>query len=178
MRTSTVQIVAHEHTRHHRGQPDHRPARQRVIAAVADVSRARDSGGAGPASNSHRSWPLAALLGFTSMACRSSSTKPCRARSRSPARRRRPVDQPDRGIHRPPAPLVERAAQAGAADVEPITEHDAPSGLHRQGGFTDPFGDRWSEGYHTPNGFPSENRRRATGITLNVGPPRAGPAGA
>jgi len=54
--------------------------------------------------------------------------------------------------------------------VEPITEHDAPSGLHRQGGFTDPFGHRWSEGY-TPhlNGFPSENRRRATGITLNVG---------
>jgi uncharacterized glyoxalase superfamily protein PhnB len=49
-----------------------------------------------------------------------------------------------------PDDLIERAAQAGATDVEPVTEHDAPWGLHRQGGFTDPFGHRWSVGDRTP----------------------------
>jgi PhnB protein len=48
-----------------------------------------------------------------------------------------------------PDDLIERAAQAGATDVEPVTEHDAPWGLHRQGGFTDPFGHRWSVGDRT-----------------------------
>ena len=49
-----------------------------------------------------------------------------------------------------PDDLIERAAQAGATDVEPVTEHDAPWGLHRQAGFTDPFGHRWSVGERTP----------------------------
>jgi uncharacterized glyoxalase superfamily protein PhnB len=34
--------------------------------------------------------------------------------------------------------------------VEPLTDHDTPWGTHRQGGFTDPFGHRWSVGDRTP----------------------------
>jgi PhnB protein len=49
-----------------------------------------------------------------------------------------------------PSDLIERAAQAGATDVETETEHDAPWGPHRQGGFTDPFGHRWSVGDRSP----------------------------
>src|SRR5450631_1048844 len=49
-----------------------------------------------------------------------------------------------------PDDFIERAVQAGATDVEPVTEHDAPWGPHRQGGFTDPFGHRWSVGDRTP----------------------------
>jgi uncharacterized glyoxalase superfamily protein PhnB len=49
-----------------------------------------------------------------------------------------------------PDVLIERAAQAGATDVESVTDHDAPWGPHRQGGFTDPFGHRWSVGDRTP----------------------------
>jgi uncharacterized glyoxalase superfamily protein PhnB len=52
------------------------------------------------------------------------------------------VDAPDE--------LVERAARAGATDVEPVAARDAPWGPHRQGGFTDPFGHRWSVGDRTP----------------------------
>jgi uncharacterized glyoxalase superfamily protein PhnB len=49
-----------------------------------------------------------------------------------------------------PEDLVERAATAGASGVTPVTDHDAPSGIHRQGGFTDPFGHRWSVGDRSP----------------------------
>lgn len=49
-----------------------------------------------------------------------------------------------------PDALIERAARAGATNVEPATDHDAPWGRHRQGGFTDPFGHRWSVGDRTP----------------------------
>lgn len=49
-----------------------------------------------------------------------------------------------------PDDLVQRAAQGGATDVEPVTDHPAPWGTHRQGGFTDPFGHRWSVGDRTP----------------------------
>lgn len=49
-----------------------------------------------------------------------------------------------------PGQLIDQAAQAGAADVEPVTEHEAPWGAHQQGGFTDPFGHRWSVGDRTP----------------------------
>jgi PhnB protein len=51
-----------------------------------------------------------------------------------------------------PGLLIDRAAQAGATDVEPPTDHEAPWGSHRQGGFTDPFGHRWSVGDRTPLG--------------------------
>jgi len=46
--------------------------------------------------------------------------------------------------------LIDRAAAAGATDVEPVTDHETPWGNHRQGGFTDPFGHRWSVGDRTP----------------------------
>ncbi|MDR0358190.1 MAG: hypothetical protein LBJ87_01810, partial [bacterium] len=49
-----------------------------------------------------------------------------------------------------PATLIERAADAGATKVERLTNHDVPWGVHRQGGFTDPFGHRWSVGDRTP----------------------------
>jgi PhnB protein len=49
-----------------------------------------------------------------------------------------------------PDELVARAARAGATDVELVTDHVAPWGIHRQGGFTDPFGHRWSVGDRTP----------------------------
>jgi PhnB protein len=49
-----------------------------------------------------------------------------------------------------PGPLIEHAAQAGATDVQALADHDAPWGTHQQGGFTDPFGHRWSVGDRTP----------------------------
>ena len=49
-----------------------------------------------------------------------------------------------------PEDLVARAASSGASDVEPVADHDAPWGTHRQGGFTDPFGHRWSVGDRSP----------------------------
>ena len=61
------------------------------------------------------------------------------------------IDEPDE--------LVERALQAGVTDVEPVSVHDTPWGPHRQGGFTDPFGHRWSVGDRTHcNGFPGRRR--------------------
>jgi uncharacterized glyoxalase superfamily protein PhnB len=52
------------------------------------------------------------------------------------------VDDPDAAI--------ERAAAAGATDVSPPVDHEVPWGVHRQGGFADPFGHRWSVGDRTP----------------------------
>lgn len=49
-----------------------------------------------------------------------------------------------------PAALIARAAGAGATRVEPLTDHEVSWGVHRQGGFTDPFGHRWSVGDRTP----------------------------
>lgn len=49
-----------------------------------------------------------------------------------------------------PEALIDRAARAGATNVEHLTKHDAPWGDHWQGGFTDPFGHRWSVGDRTP----------------------------
>lgn len=49
-----------------------------------------------------------------------------------------------------PGQLIEHAAEAGATDIEPLTDHQAPWGTHQQGGFTDPFGHRWSIGDRTP----------------------------
>lgn len=49
-----------------------------------------------------------------------------------------------------PGDLIDRAARAGATDVQTLSDHDAPWGTHQQGGFTDPFGHRWSVGDRTP----------------------------
>ena len=49
-----------------------------------------------------------------------------------------------------PDELIEGAVQAGATDVDEATDYDTPRGTHRQGGFTDPFGHRWSVGDRTP----------------------------
>lgn len=48
------------------------------------------------------------------------------------------------------AALIDRAAAAGATEVEPLTDHETPWRNHRQGGFTDPFGHRWSVGDRSP----------------------------
>jgi PhnB protein len=52
------------------------------------------------------------------------------------------VDDPDR--------FIERAVAAGATPGAGIEDHRAPWGTHRQGGFTDPFGHRWSVGDRSP----------------------------
>lgn len=52
------------------------------------------------------------------------------------------VDDPDS--------FVERAVAAGAAAGAAVEDHDVPWGTHRQGGFTDPFGHRWSVGDASP----------------------------
>ena len=52
-----------------------------------------------------------------------------------------------------PEAMIERAERAGATGVEPVTGHTVPWGTHRQGGFTDPFGHRWSVGDRTPLGY-------------------------
>lgn len=49
-----------------------------------------------------------------------------------------------------PDALIDRAAGAGASDVERVCDHETPWGNHRQGGFTDPFGHRWSVGDRSP----------------------------
>ena len=49
-----------------------------------------------------------------------------------------------------PGSFIDRAAAAGATQVEPPQDHEAPWGNHLQGGFTDPFGHRWSVGDRTP----------------------------
>jgi PhnB protein len=52
------------------------------------------------------------------------------------------VDDPDE--------FVERAVAAGATAGAAIEDHRAPWGTHRQGGFMDPFGHRWSVGDRSP----------------------------
>jgi len=52
------------------------------------------------------------------------------------------VDDPDA--------FVERAVAAGAVPGSPMEDHEMPWGTHRQGGFTDPYGHRWSVGDSTP----------------------------
>lgn len=46
--------------------------------------------------------------------------------------------------------VIERAAEAGATDVRPVTTYEMPWGPHRQGGFVDPFGHLWFVGDRTP----------------------------
>jgi PhnB protein len=52
------------------------------------------------------------------------------------------VDDPDA--------FVERAVAAGAVQGSPVVEHQMPWGPHRQGGFHDPFGHKWSVGDRSP----------------------------
>lgn len=49
-----------------------------------------------------------------------------------------------------PDAFIERAARAGPTDVALATDHDVPWGRHRQRGFTDLFGHRWSVGDRGP----------------------------
>lgn len=51
-----------------------------------------------------------------------------------------------------PDALVARAVAAGATGDDPVRDHERPGGVHRQGGFTDPFGHRWSVGDRSPLG--------------------------
>jgi len=53
------------------------------------------------------------------------------------------VDDPDG--------FIERAVQAGAdGSVDEIRDHVTPWGIHRQGGFIDPFGHLWLVGDRSP----------------------------
>ena len=53
------------------------------------------------------------------------------------------VDDPDA--------FVARAVAAGAdGGRDPVRDHQAPWGTHRQGGFSDPFGHRWLVGDRSP----------------------------
>ena len=50
-----------------------------------------------------------------------------------------------------PDSFIDRAVQAGAnGSVDKIKNHEAPWGLHRQGGFVDPFGHIWLVGDRSP----------------------------
>ena len=52
------------------------------------------------------------------------------------------VDDPDA--------LVRAAAEAGANHHDPVRDHMAPWGTHRQGGFFDPYGHLWLVGDRSP----------------------------
>jgi uncharacterized glyoxalase superfamily protein PhnB len=49
-----------------------------------------------------------------------------------------------------PDGFIERAVAAGARPGSPVTAHELPWGTHRQGGFLDPFGHKWSVGDSSP----------------------------
>ena len=50
-----------------------------------------------------------------------------------------------------PDAFIARAVEAGAqGDLDPIRDHEAPWGVHRQGGFIDPFGHIWLVGDRSP----------------------------
>jgi PhnB protein len=49
-----------------------------------------------------------------------------------------------------PDGVLARAVAAGAVPGSPMQNHQMPWGLHRQGGFTDPFGHKWSVGDRSP----------------------------
>lgn len=52
------------------------------------------------------------------------------------------VDDPDS--------FIDRAVAAGATPGAAVEDHGAPWGTHRQGGFHDPFGHKWSVGDRSP----------------------------
>jgi PhnB protein len=49
-----------------------------------------------------------------------------------------------------PDAFIARAVAAGAVAGSPVVDHQLPWGTHRQGGFTDPFGHKWSVGDRSP----------------------------
>lgn len=49
-----------------------------------------------------------------------------------------------------PDTFIARAVAAGAVAGSPVVDHQVPWGTHRQGGFTDPFGHKWSVGDRSP----------------------------
>lgn len=49
-----------------------------------------------------------------------------------------------------PDGFVRRAEAAGATVTSSVASHQLAWGVHRQGGFTDPFGHKWSVGDRTP----------------------------
>jgi len=49
-----------------------------------------------------------------------------------------------------PDSFVRRAVESGARSDDPVRDHEAPWGRHRQGGFVDPFGHRWLVGDRSP----------------------------
>jgi PhnB protein len=50
-----------------------------------------------------------------------------------------------------PDSFIERAVETGAnGSVDKIRNHEAPWGIHRQGGFIDPFGHIWLVGDRSP----------------------------
>jgi PhnB protein len=50
-----------------------------------------------------------------------------------------------------PDTFIDRAVQAGAdGSTDQIKDHEAPWGIHRQGGFIDPFGHIWLVGDRSP----------------------------
>jgi PhnB protein len=50
-----------------------------------------------------------------------------------------------------PDAVVRRAVEAGAdGSSDPVRDHEAPWGVHRQGSFRDPFGHVWLVGDRTP----------------------------
>lgn len=49
-----------------------------------------------------------------------------------------------------PDGFVGRALAAGAVHGSAVVKHQMPWGTHRQGGFTDPFGHKWSVGDKSP----------------------------
>lgn len=57
-----------------------------------------------------------------------------------------------------PDAFITRAVEAGAdGERDPIRDHQAPWGTHRQGGFTDPFGHIWLVGDRSPlNRYPQK----------------------
>lgn len=56
-----------------------------------------------------------------------------------------------------PDAFIARAVEAGAdGSLNPIRDHEMPWGIHRQGGFIDPFGHIWLVGDRSPlNRFPT-----------------------
>jgi hypothetical protein len=50
-----------------------------------------------------------------------------------------------------PDSFVARAVEAGAnGSIDPVRDHRAPWGTHRQDGFIDPFGHKWLVGDTSP----------------------------